>query len=130
MIIDKDGNILQAWYSRNGNLIHHHSSKYNVKFAIAVPYDSNQKAKATEIEDLKKYLKSTDYKAIKFAEGLISPEEFEEEKEQRMAARARINELEFEPPTLTQEEIERAEDIAMRTYREQAIAYLNGGNNG
>lgn len=39
-------------------------------------------------------LQSTDYKAIKFAEGLISAEEYAPIKEARQELRNRINELE------------------------------------
>lgn len=39
-------------------------------------------------------LSSTDYKAIKYAEGLISAEEYEPIKAERQALRDRINELE------------------------------------
>lgn len=129
MIIDKNGNILQAWFWHEGNLIHDNDNKYHVAFAIGVPYNAEQKEKIQEIKKLKDYLNSTDYKAIKFAEGLISQEEFKAVKKQRMAARARINELEFEPPTLTQKEIEKAEAIAMQTYKQMAVGYINGGMN-
>ena len=39
-------------------------------------------------------LSSTDYKAIKYAEGLITAEEYEPIKVERQALRDRINELE------------------------------------
>lgn len=39
-------------------------------------------------------LKDTDYKAIKYAEGLITAEEYEPIKAERQALRDRINELE------------------------------------
>ena len=48
----------------------------------------------SEIVELKKYLSDTDYKAIKFAEGELSEEAYQEDKSQRHDARARINELE------------------------------------
>lgn len=47
-----------------------------------------------EIAELKWNLSSTDYKAIKYAEGVISEEEYAPIKEQRQAWRARINEIE------------------------------------
>lgn len=46
------------------------------------------------ILELKQNLLNTDYKAIKFAEGLISEEEFAEAKAQRQAWRGEINRLE------------------------------------
>ena len=52
-----------------------------------------------EITELKGYLTRTDYKAIKFSEGWITEEEYEETKAQRQAWRDRINELEGEKIT-------------------------------
>lgn len=46
------------------------------------------------ISQLKIKLKETDYKAIKFAEGLISDEEYQPIKEQREEWRRQINEYE------------------------------------
>lgn len=48
------------------------------------------------IFELKKNLSNTDYKAIKYAEGLISEEEYAEIKASRQAWRDEINELEKE----------------------------------
>ncbi len=47
-----------------------------------------------EIQTLKKQLSSTDYKAIKYAEGVLTDEEYQETGIQRQVWRARINELE------------------------------------
>ena len=47
-----------------------------------------------QISALKEELAASDYKAIKFAEGLISAEEYEPIKAERQALRDRINELE------------------------------------
>ena len=49
-----------------------------------------------EVNELNRKLASTDYEAIKFAEGEISAEDFAPIKEQRKAWRVRINELENE----------------------------------
>ena len=43
---------------------------------------------------LKESLSATDYKAIKFAEGLISAEDYEPIKAERQELRNKINELE------------------------------------
>lgn len=51
------------------------------------------KARA-EIKALKAKLSDTDYKAIKYAEGELSAEEYESVKVERRAWRVRINELE------------------------------------
>lgn len=48
------------------------------------------------IQDLKEQLESTDYRAIKFAEGELSAEEYEPFRIERRVLRARINELEKE----------------------------------
>ena len=45
---------------------------------------------------LKAKLRATDYKAIKFAEGELSAEEYEETRLQRKAWREQINTLEIE----------------------------------
>lgn len=47
-----------------------------------------------QIMALKEELSASDYKAIKYAEGLISVEEYEPIKAERQALRDRINELE------------------------------------
>jgi hypothetical protein len=47
-----------------------------------------------EIQQLKKQLSDTDYKAIKYAEGQISEEEYASVRELRQSYRDRINELE------------------------------------
>lgn len=52
--------------------------------------------KQAEIEDLKQQLASSDYKAIKFAEGWLTAEEYAPIKAQRQELRNRINELEGE----------------------------------
>ncbi|MBQ7128837.1 MAG: hypothetical protein IJO19_02490 [Clostridia bacterium] len=49
-----------------------------------------------QIEMLKQQLKDTDYKAIKFAEGFISDEDYAETKALRQAWRDEINRLESE----------------------------------
>ena len=47
-----------------------------------------------EIENLKQELISTDYQALKYAEGQMSKEEYEPIKQKRQEWRDRINELE------------------------------------
>lgn len=50
----------------------------------------------SQIEQCKSILASTDYKAIKYAEGLISDADYAPIKAERQALRDRINELEKE----------------------------------
>lgn len=51
--------------------------------------------KQFQIDLLKKKLADTDYKAIKYAEGLISEEDYASIKAERQALRDKINELEL-----------------------------------
>ena len=64
-------------------------------------FNPEQYAKRMEITALKRLLKQSDYKAIKYAEGLLTAEEYEPIKQQRQAWRNQINQLEAE---LAQEE--------------------------
>lgn len=50
----------------------------------------------SEIDDLKRQLFESDYKAIKYAEGWISEEDYADIKAERQALRDRINELELQ----------------------------------
>ncbi len=60
---------------------------------VYIPYTEDE-LKELRIAELKQRLANTDYKAIKFAEGLISVEDYAETKAQRESWRAEINELE------------------------------------
>lgn len=60
---------------------------------VFVPYTEKELAKI-EIAELKAKLAATDYKAIKYAEGVLSATEYAETKAQREAWRNRINTLE------------------------------------
>lgn len=50
----------------------------------------------SKIYNLKKLLSDSDYKAIKYAEGLISEEDYQQTKSERQSYRNQINELEDE----------------------------------
>lgn len=54
----------------------------------------NRQVVKREIDELKRKLSDTDYKAIKYAEGFLTEEEYKETKAQRQMWRDRINELE------------------------------------
>lgn len=60
--------------------------KYELRKNIVLAYK--------KIDELKNILIATDYKAIKFAEGLISIEDYEETKQKRQQCRNEINQLE------------------------------------
>lgn len=65
---------------------------------IYVPYTERElacMAAQREIAELKANLRETDYRAIKFAEGVISSEEYAPDKALRQAWRERIGELEI-----------------------------------
>lgn len=111
MIIDLQGNELLMWYRKDGVLVFDTDNQYGIEFAIAVPYNQEQYEKRAQIKELKKYLKDTDFRALKYADGAYTEEEYKPYKEARAEARARINELEFEEPTLTREEIDAAEEL-------------------
>ena len=66
---------------------------------VYVPYTEEELSKMAserEIAELKQKLRGTDYQAIKFAEGMLSAEEYAEMKAKRQAWRDRINLLEVE----------------------------------
>lgn len=56
--------------------------------------DLQKEEYAAEIQTLKKRLADTDYKAIKYAEGVLTDEDYQATGIQRQAWRRRINELE------------------------------------
>lgn len=116
MLIDVNGNKRRAWVRGNGPLVKDKASDnpYNIDFAIAISYTDEQKKAFRDIWDLKQYLKATDYKAIKYAEGAISEEEYAPIKVERARARETIRQLEFDEPTLTKEQIVEAERKAMQ----------------
>lgn len=58
------------------------------------PEDIQREEYAAEIRTLKKSLADTDYKAIKYAEGVMTDEDYQATGIQRQAWRRRINELE------------------------------------
>lgn len=68
------------------------------QIGIYVPYTEHElacMAAQREIAELKANLRETDYRAIKFAEGVISSEEYAPDKALRQAWRERIGELEI-----------------------------------
>lgn len=105
----------QLFYYKNGNAIliekepltdlgewqeitkkQYEAFKKKVDNALKNPEISDIQEKRNRIAELKGLLKSSDYQAIKYAEGLISEKEYKPIKEQRQAYRDEINELEQE----------------------------------
>ena len=64
--------------------------------AVRIAAYNSTEYKAQQIEELKAQLSATDYKAIKYAEGWLSEEDFAPIKAERQAIRERINALESE----------------------------------
>ena len=58
--------------------------------------EENEQTAEAKIAELKRMLADTDYKAIKYAEGLISDEEYMPIKAERESWRKKINRLEGE----------------------------------
>lgn len=75
---------------------------YNYAYENGVVKEADKKAETQEkdkqarIVELKSLLRESDYKALKYAEGFFTEEEYEETKQQRQAWRDEINELENE----------------------------------
>ena len=61
---------------------------------MRTPEDIQREEYAAEIQELKRSLAGTDYKAIKYAEGVMTDEDYQATGIQRQAWRRRINELE------------------------------------
>lgn len=61
---------------------------------MKTPEDIQREEYTAEIQALKRSLAGTDYKAIKYAEGVMTDEDYQETGIQRQAWRRRINELE------------------------------------
>lgn len=110
MIISRNGDILFGYDLRDGIIVH------DGKYAICLDYNETQKEQFGRINELKNYLSNTDYQAIKFSDGAISEEDYAPIREQRKEARAEINRIEevFVKPTITEEEMKKAEEEAER----------------
>lgn len=123
MIIDTNGKELTAWYRKDGKLIFDNDNKYGIPFAIGVEYTDEQKEQFARIKALKKYLKDTDFRALKYADGCYTEEEYKPYKDARASARTEINEIEktFVEPTLTREEIDEIERLAIEKLKESEV---------
>ena len=71
-----------------------YNNKTSEKIVHVVPDVEITITPEQEIKDLKQKLKDTDYKAIKYAEGQLTEEEYASTKAERQSWRDRINELE------------------------------------
>lgn len=66
----------------------------NAEYAASVQATARRLECESRISELKRLLSETDYKAIKYAEGLLSEEEYAEARAERQAWRNEINALE------------------------------------
>ena len=78
------------WCNNNNYIIVEDSDKY---YCISNELTEKERTKL-EIRNLKRQLSDTDYKAIKYAEGYISEEDYASTKAMRQAWRDQINYLE------------------------------------
>lgn len=79
------------WCNKNNAYIEKIAdNRYEIK---EVPAPSEAEINAGKIVELKEELASTDYKAIKFAEGWLTEEEYAPIKAERQAIRDKINQL-------------------------------------
>ena len=111
MLIDRYGNILPGYVMVNGIIID------DGDFEIALDYeDTNSVECKKKVKELKRLLEKTDYKAIKFSDGALSEEEYAPIRKQRQEWRDEINKLEPQiiAPTITREELDKAEEIARK----------------
>lgn len=109
MIITKSGEILEYFLRENGIVVK------DGDFSICLEYDETQKTQYARIAQLKQCLVESDYKALKFADGVLSEEEYAPVRAERQAWRDEINEIEktFTEPTITREEMDAAEAAAL-----------------
>ena len=84
---------LHNLYYENGKLVNHELHSVDLQNNINI---GKRKAIKKRIEELKQLLSSTDYQAIKFAEGELTEEEYSQMKNQRKQWRLEINNLEIE----------------------------------
>lgn len=100
MIINKDGGIVYGLLDSDGVVSKHGD------YAICLYYDEKQKADYAEMKQIQRLLKATDYKAVKYAEGLYTDAEYEPIRQVRQELRDRWNKIksQFVIPTITEEE--------------------------
>ena len=109
MIITRNGEIITHFFRSDGIVVK------DGEFSICLEYSDVQKQQSARIRELKKFLADTDYKAMKYSEGIMTETEYLPIKEEREKWRAEINKIEetFSEPTITKEEIRLAEEKAM-----------------
>ena len=79
------------WCNANNATIEDKGEYYEV---VEIKPPTQEEINEAEIQRLKSELASTDYKCLKYVDGVLSDEEYAEVKAYRAELRARINELE------------------------------------
>lgn len=115
MIITRNGEIIEYFLRENGIVVR------DKGFSICLEYDEVQKKQHKRIAELKKNLSESDYKALKFADGVLSEEEYAPTRAERQKWRDEINKIEetFSEPTITREEMDAAEEMALKKLEEK-----------
>lgn len=80
----------------NGVLVEMTPEEVEAIKAAQAEYEASPEFKMQKIAELKERLSSTDYKAIKFAEGWLTEEEYAPIRAERQRIREQINTLESE----------------------------------
>lgn len=118
MIIDRYGNLIDSFNQDYGTIVH------DGNFAVCLMYENEGDVELKrQVFALKGQLRATDYKAIKFAEGQLTEEEYASVREERQKIRDQINELEpmIHTPTITREELDAAEAISTNVIKINTI---------
>ena len=98
-LVEAPDHVFEGWGYVNGEFIQPTPPSENFAYdpdsgLVMLKSDLEGRKLSVQIQELKGKLAETDYKAIKYAEGLLTEEEYAETKAQRQAWRDEINALE------------------------------------
>lgn len=126
MIINRNGEILEYFLRENGIVVK------DGEFSICLEYNQEQKEQYARLAALKELLSGSDYKALKYSDGVLSEEEYAPVRVERQLWRNEINEIErtFREPVITREEMDVAEKKAMENFNQmkERAGRINGKN--
>lgn len=126
MIINRNGEILEYFLRENGIVVK------DGDFSICLEYNQEQKEQYARLAALKELLSGSDYKALKYSDGVLSEEEYAPVRVERQLWRNEINEIErtFREPVITREEMDVAEKKAMENFNQmkERAGRINGKN--
>jgi hypothetical protein len=100
-LVEAPDEVFEGWGYMNGEFIQPSPPDENFVYdpasgLVMLKSDLENRTICIQIQELKNQLAATDYKAIKYAEGLISDEEYAAIRSERQAWREEINALEAE----------------------------------